>query len=88
MNDHTRDTPTPACQHVARGPSPRRHYSEAEFALVLVAGAGIVHMWLTLHLTLNTHGDGLEISVGHLTWQEQYRLGGRNEGANRGQGGN
>lgn len=54
---------------------------------MLVAGAGIVHVWLTLHLTLNTHGDGLEISVGHLTWQEQYRLGGRNEGEKGGRAG-
>jgi hypothetical protein len=33
-----------------------------------------LYRYITLHLTLNTHGDGLDVSVGHLTWQEQYRL--------------
>ena len=46
----------------------------AESALALTAGLGIVHVWLTLHLTLNTHGDGLHVSVGQLTWNEQYAL--------------
>lgn len=46
----------------------------AEFALVLIACTAIAHIWLTMHLTLNMHGDGRHVSVGHLTWQEQYRL--------------
>jgi len=49
-------------------------WTMAESTLALTAGLGVVHVWLTLHLTLNTHGDGLHVSVGRLTWHEQYAL--------------